>query len=108
VGELGAGKTHFSKGVALALGIDQDKVHSPTYVYFHEYEDKLLHIDMYRMTDKFQIIKIGLQEKLEDYDYWCIEWPHMDWLDTVDMLAIKIEIDRSNPTQRIVIVESAS
>jgi tRNA threonylcarbamoyl adenosine modification protein YjeE len=108
IGQLGAGKTHFSKWVALGLGINPDKVHSPTYVYFHEYDDKLLHVDMYRMTDKFQITKIGLHEKLEDYDFWCIERPRMDWIDSEEMLMVEIIIDEKDSSQRLVTVKKLS
>lgn len=90
------------------MGINQDKVHSPTYVYFHEYDDKLLHIDMYRMNDKFQITKIGLNEKLEDYDFWCIEWPRMDWIDGEEMVIVEITIDPQDGSKRLVTVDKAS
>lgn len=89
IGELGAGKTHFTKGVAVGLGIDPDSVHSPTYVYFHEYDDKLLHVDMYRMTHEMQITTIGLDEKLQDYEYRCVERPkkeRLGWAWWADMV----------------------
>lgn len=100
IGELGAGKTHFTKGVALALGLDPDQVHSPTYVYFHEYKSTpdgpvvkpLLHVDMYRMVDSFQIIKIWLEEKLLEYEYMCIERPRLNWMDIQDLVIVTIDI----------------
>lgn len=92
IGKLGAGKTHFTKWVALGLGLNADQVHSPTYVYFHEYEDKLLHVDMYRMLDSFQIVKMGLEDKLQDYEYWCIEWPKTEWIHDEDLIILNIEI----------------
>ena len=53
VGELGAGKTTFVKGVARALGVpDADKtVVSPTFTLIHEYEgrEKIYHLDWYRL-----------------------------------------------------------
>lgn len=76
--DLWAGKTHLVKGFAKWLGIDMDKIHSPTYVYFHEYDDKLLHIDMYRVQDHKHIIRSGMWDKIEDYDHICIEWPRFE------------------------------
>ena len=48
-GDLGAGKTHFTKGIAKGLGID-DEITSPTFSIVHEFEGEtpLLHIDFYR------------------------------------------------------------
>lgn len=113
-GELGAGKTHFTKWVAQWLGLDPNKVHSPTYVYFLEYHSsivsefdsnsitmplwnheaiKLLHVDMYRITDPHLLIKSGLQDKLDDYIYRCIERPKYPWIhDRDEMIHINIEI----------------
>ncbi len=94
-GELGAGKTHFTKWVAQWLGLDVDLVHSPTYVYFHEYEDKLIHVDMYRITDVMHITKIWLSEKLEEYKYWCVERPQAERVEQgvpVDMVFVDIAV----------------
>ncbi len=74
VGELGAGKTHFAKGVALGLGIEE-AVTSPTFnilrLYDGSYEDEsgerqplqLAHWDLYRLED---------EEQLEDVDFFGI------------------------------------
>ncbi len=114
--ELWAGKTHLVKGVALGIGLEQDQVHSPTYVYFHEYTSPivwddtwtkqlhhLLHVDMYRMNDRFLIIRSGLQEKLEEYYYQCIERPKMDRFESKEITMIHIEI--IDDTTRKVIVD---
>lgn len=81
--DLWAGKTHLVKWYAKGLGIDMDKIHSPTYVYFHEYDDKLLHIDMYRVQDHTKIIRWGIWDKIQDYDHICVERPRREdkWID---------------------------
>ena len=63
-GELGAGKTTFTKGIALALGI-KEPVTSPTFTIIKEYEGKdlwLYHMDMYRLNGDLQ--ELGLEEYL--------------------------------------------
>lgn len=55
VGELGAGKTMFTKGIAKGLGItDHDHVNSPSYVVMKEYPGNkpLYHFDIYRLEEK--------------------------------------------------------
>lgn len=104
-GDLWAWKTHFSKWIAKGLGIDADSVHSPTYVYFHEYDDKLLHVDMYKMDDKMLIHRSWLDEKLEDYEYWCIEWPRLEWFGDVDMKGlVKVSIEIIDNQKRRLVV----
>ena len=63
-GELGAGKTTFTKGIALALGITEP-VTSPTFTIIKEYEGKslyLYHMDMYRLSG--DLTELGLEEYL--------------------------------------------
>jgi tRNA threonylcarbamoyladenosine biosynthesis protein TsaE len=55
-GDLGAGKTTFTKGYAAGLGIDPDLVHSPTFTYMNVYNEKLLHIDMYRLEHSTDLL----------------------------------------------------
>ena len=47
-GEMGAGKTLFTKGVAKGLGIIEE-VTSPTYAYMNDYDGRLFHYDCYRV-----------------------------------------------------------
>ena len=52
VGELGTGKTCFVRGLAAGLGIDPERVHSPTFVIVHEHRGGRLllqHVDLYRL-----------------------------------------------------------
>ena len=66
VGELGAGKTTFTKGFALQMGI-KDHVTSPTFKLVSEYQGdkyKLNHIDAYRMNGAEDFLNIGGEEYL--------------------------------------------
>ncbi|MDR0650612.1 MAG: tRNA (adenosine(37)-N6)-threonylcarbamoyltransferase complex ATPase subunit type 1 TsaE [Candidatus Peribacteria bacterium] len=74
-GELGAGKTTFAKGFAEALNINPEIVQSPTYTYINIYDEKLLHLDMYRLENFQQMIEKGILDQLYSYPYLLIEWP---------------------------------
>lgn len=65
-GDLGAGKTVFSKGVATGLGIDPIDVTSPTFTLINEYEGRLplYHIDLYRL-EAVATAELGLEEIFE-------------------------------------------
>lgn len=82
IGDLGAGKTTFTKGVASGLGIKQT-VNSPTFVLMKVYEvkakktkiRKLVHIDTYRGLDIFDLGNIGALEYFGDKQTVClVEW----------------------------------
>jgi tRNA threonylcarbamoyl adenosine modification protein YjeE len=62
-GELGAGKTHFVKGLAAGLGI-KDNITSPTFVLMRKY-GRFYHIDCYRIYDAEDAKKIGLDKIFE-------------------------------------------
>src|SRR5262249_23072117 len=66
-GDLGAGKTVFSKGVAAGLGIDPIDVTSPTFTLITEYEGRLrlYHIDLYRL-EAGATAELGLEEIFEN------------------------------------------
>ncbi len=77
VGDLGSGKTTFTKGVARALGIDAAEVLSPTYTLIHEYVGRsgatLLHVDLYRL-DPEEVPATGLEEELGRAGIKVVEW----------------------------------
>ena len=73
-GEMGAGKTVFTKGVALSLGI-KSEVTSPTYAYLNDYDGKLFHYDCYRLSSGEDAEALGLTEYFYAPDtVCCIEW----------------------------------
>lgn len=73
-GDLGTGKTHFTKGIALGLGIE-DTISSPTFTLLKEYEGrlKLKHIDAYRLENA-DPDSLGLYDLLDDESVVVIEW----------------------------------
>ncbi len=77
-GNLGAGKTTFTKGIMKGLGY-KELVKSPTYnlVEIHETEKlKVFHFDLYRINDPHELKEIGIEEYLEEKNSICIfEWP---------------------------------
>lgn len=74
-GNLGAGKTTFTKGLAKALGIDE-VVTSPTFTFMKEYKGRLslYHFDMYRAEDEDELYELGLSDYLYADGVCVIEW----------------------------------
>ena len=74
-GELGAGKTTFTKGIARALGV-REQVTSPTFTIIKEYQGeslRLYHMDMYRLSD--DLSELGLEDYLgREEGVSVIEW----------------------------------
>src|SRR5271165_7137625 len=76
IGDLGAGKTEFVKGLALGLGIDSE-VTSPTFTIVHEYRGgrlPLFHMDFYRLHEERELDEIGFDEYLKADAICAIEW----------------------------------
>ena len=75
-GDLGAGKTQLTKGLAAGMGITDD-VTSPTFNILMVYEGKrmpLYHFDLYRLDDPDQLEDIGFYDALEGDGPCAIEW----------------------------------
>ncbi|MDA0378662.1 MAG: tRNA (adenosine(37)-N6)-threonylcarbamoyltransferase complex ATPase subunit type 1 TsaE [Bacteroidetes bacterium] len=77
VGDLGAGKTHFVKGVAAAQGVDPADVSSPTFTIAHLYRGRLPihHLDCYRLEDERELMRTGAHEVFGEEGIVLIEWP---------------------------------
>ncbi len=72
-GDMGAGKTVFSKGVAKGLGIEEE-VTSPTYAYMNDYDGRLFHYDCYRIESVEQAENLGLADYFDIGGICLIEW----------------------------------
>jgi tRNA threonylcarbamoyladenosine biosynthesis protein TsaE len=75
-GTLGAGKTHFTQGIAQGLGIT-GAVRSPTFTLINEYTEgrvPLYHIDLYRTEGNADLATIGLETYFEGDGVVVIEW----------------------------------
>ena len=79
-GELGTGKTCFTRGLCEGLGGDPRQVSSPTFAIVQEYDikenNRLVHIDAYRLSNEDELEAIGWDELLQDNNaIIAIEWP---------------------------------
>lgn len=75
-GALGAGKTHFSKGLVSGLGAD-DPVSSPTFSLVNEYRSgrlPIFHFDFYRLESAEELIQIGWDDYLDEECIIIVEW----------------------------------
>jgi tRNA threonylcarbamoyladenosine biosynthesis protein TsaE len=75
-GDLGAGKTQLTKGIARGLGID-DTVNSPTFVLMSEYRGRLplFHVDLYRLADAADALAGGVVDERQVEGLTVVEWP---------------------------------
>lgn len=86
-GDLGCGKTVFSRKIGHLLGV-KEKITSPTFFIYNEYEletsnqkqetreiKKFLHFDLYRLSSKHEFEEINFLNLFEDDSISCIEWP---------------------------------
>jgi tRNA threonylcarbamoyl adenosine modification protein YjeE len=85
-GELGAGKTEMTKGIARALGV-KDAISSPTFIiekeyrlnfvgnsYLHERQPYLYHIDTWRLFDQSELEDLGFVTKVAENNVFVVEW----------------------------------
>lgn len=79
-GEMGAGKTEFTKGLARALDIP-DLIHSPTYTLSHEYpfvheerKSNFVHIDTWRLLNDSELKQLGTEKLISQKSVLAIEW----------------------------------
>jgi tRNA threonylcarbamoyladenosine biosynthesis protein TsaE len=76
VGDLGAGKTEFVKGLAIGLGAGNE-VTSPTFTIVHEYRGGrlvLFHMDFYRLNEERELDEVGFDDYLMAGGVYAIEW----------------------------------
>ncbi|MFA6330497.1 MAG: tRNA (adenosine(37)-N6)-threonylcarbamoyltransferase complex ATPase subunit type 1 TsaE [Clostridia bacterium] len=108
IGELGAGKTAITKGIAKALKVTENVV-SPTFTIMNEYADgaiPLYHFDMYRISNVDEIQETGLIEYLNsDRGICVIEWPQ-NISPILPKKSIIVKLDKTkNPNERIIKIE---
>ena len=104
-GDLGSGKTLFTKGFASSLGIEE-AVTSPTFNIIKEYtsgEMDLYHMDVYRLDGKVE--DIGIEEYFNKQGVTIIEWADMisDYLPE-ERLDIKIKLSEEDENTRIIVI----
>lgn len=96
VGDLGVGKTAFTKGFAQGLGIDESIV-SPTFTFVQVYEEgrlPLYHFDVYRIGDISEMDEIGYEEYFYGEGVSIMEWANLvDELLPDDVIKVSISKD---------------
>ena len=101
-GDLGAGKTAFTRGLAQGLGIT-DPVTSPTYTIVNEYLSgriPLFHFDMYRLSSSDELLDIGWEDYLSRGGVCAVEWSETVEDALQDAIRVTIEKDADEPDTR--------
>ena len=111
-GDLGAGKTTFTQGVALALGLEENIV-SPTFVIEKIYSlstihyplfNNLIHIDAYRIEQSSELLNLGWQKIISDPgNLILIEWPER--VSGIMPLHVRINFSHLSENEREVEIE---
>ena len=103
-GDLGAGKTAFTRGLARGLGIP-DRITSPTFTIVNEYEGgrlPLFHFDMYRLGSADELFDIGWEDYLRRGGVCAVEWSE-NIADALEEDAVRVDIRRGASDQERVI-----
>ena len=97
-GEMGVGKTAFTRGFAAHFGISGVK--SPTYTIVNEYRGRvrIFHFDMYRITDGDDLYSIGYDDYIEAEGYSIAEWSE-NIESEIPADAIFVTISRTDDTE---------
>ncbi len=100
-GDLGSGKTTFTRYVLNFLGIDDDEFEgSPTFTIINEYRNNIFHIDLYRLKSKDELESTGLFEILDKNGIFFIEWP--EFIEFKKGIFVTFEILNSNRRKIII------
>ena len=109
-GDLGAGKTALTRGIAQGLGVT-DLVTSPTYTIVNEYltgRIPLFHFDMYRLGSSDELFDIGWEDYLARGGVCAVEWSENVEDALRDAIHITIEKDPLEPDTRRITIEVGS
>lgn len=104
-GNLGAGKTALTQGIARGLGVP-GVVNSPTFTLVKEYAGRLplYHFDLYRLDDPAEALDLGIEEYLEGQGVCVVEWAERaEGIWPPDHLRVRLSI--AGPEERLLEVE---
>lgn len=105
-GGLGAGKTTFTRGLALGLGLP-DEVSSPTFALVNEYRGKditLYHFDMYRIMNAEALETTGFYDYISEYSVIAVEWSE-NIEDCLPKNIITVTIETDGDEERTITVQ---
>ena len=109
-GDLGAGKTAFTRGLAAGLGI-REAVTSPTDTIVNEYLSgrmPLFHFDMYRLSSSEELFDIGWEDYLARGGVCAVEWSENVADALTDAISITIEKDLAQLDWRKITIEGGA
>lgn len=106
-GDLGAGKTTLTKGIASGLGAaEEDEVTSPTFTLVHKYARgaPVYHVDLYRIGDFHDLETLGLEDVFSEKAVVIVEWPDRFTLRT-DWPVVRIHLEHVAEEERKITIE---
>ncbi|MBR2782430.1 MAG: tRNA (adenosine(37)-N6)-threonylcarbamoyltransferase complex ATPase subunit type 1 TsaE [Oscillospiraceae bacterium] len=109
-GDLGAGKTALTRGIAAGLGIS-GRVTSPTYTIVNEYTEgriPLFHFDLYRLSGEDELMEIGWEEYLDRGGVCAVEWTENAESLFADAIRVTITRPDSDPDTREITIEGGA
>lgn len=107
-GDLGAGKTAFTRGLARGLGV-REAVTSPTYTIVNEYlsgDMPLFHFDMYRLGSAEELFDIGWEDYLARGGVCAVEWS--EHVEEALEDAVRVSIRRTGDQDREITIEGGN
>ncbi|MCH5325233.1 MAG: tRNA (adenosine(37)-N6)-threonylcarbamoyltransferase complex ATPase subunit type 1 TsaE [Eubacterium sp.] len=106
-GEMGAGKTHLTKGIASYFGADANDVASPTFAIVNEYEARtpIYHFDLFRITNLQDLYAMGFFDYVGQDGICIIEWSeNIDDLQSYLEDYCVVEIDKTGDSTRTIVL----
>lgn len=105
-GDLGAGKTVFSKGITKGRRVKADVV-SPTFTIMNDYGGKVYHYDLYRLTGQKEFEATGAYEMMFDgRAISVVEWPEKVGYNYFPASAYRVIIEKLNEQERRIVVKN--
>jgi tRNA threonylcarbamoyladenosine biosynthesis protein TsaE len=110
-GDLGAGKTTLTKGIASGMGAAaEDEVTSPTFTLVHKYDgtSRVYHVDLYRIEGSHDLETLGLEDLFDEPAIVIVEWPEKLSIQT-GWPVLRVQLEHvSDDTRHIIISEDAN